>query len=41
MDRVPAKAQPQDPVAARLGEYISRAGVLVAVVIGLASFFRG
>jgi hypothetical protein len=41
MDTTRAKLQPQDPVAARLGAYVIRAGVMLAAVMVAASFIRG
>ncbi|WP_256856643.1 hypothetical protein [Variovorax sp. KK3] len=34
-------AQPQDPVAARLGMYVSRAGIAVALILLTVSYLRG
>jgi hypothetical protein len=36
-----AKSQPQDPVAAKLGMYMVRAGVVVAVLIAALPYLRG
>jgi hypothetical protein len=41
MDTKHASLQPQDPVAAKLGMYISRAGIVAAVLIAVISFLRG
>jgi hypothetical protein len=36
-----AELQPQDPFAAKLGIYISRFGIAVAIALALFSIFRG
>jgi len=41
MDTKHTSAQPQDPVAAKLGNYIARAGIVAAVLIAAISFLRG
>ncbi|WP_158100903.1 hypothetical protein [Variovorax sp. JS1663] len=41
MDTKHASMQPQDPVAARLGMYISRAGIAVALILFVVSYLRG
>ncbi|MBU2409571.1 MAG: hypothetical protein KKC79_13110 [Gammaproteobacteria bacterium] len=40
MEKLRVKQQPQDPIAARLGEYVARAGVLMIALIAAASFLR-
>ena len=40
MEKSTVTQQPQDPIAARLGEYMARAGVLMMAVIAAASFLR-
>lgn len=41
MDTSHAKLQPQDPVAAKLGTFAFRVGVVAVAVIAAASFLRG
>jgi hypothetical protein len=41
MDSSHAKLQPQDPVAARLGNYLIRASYVLVSVLIAASFLRG
>jgi len=36
-----ASLQPQDPVAAKLGIYMTRAGIAVAIVLFALSLLRG
>jgi hypothetical protein len=36
-----ASLQPQDPVAARLGTYITRAGIALAAILFALSYLRG
>jgi hypothetical protein len=40
MDSTHAKLQPQDPVAAKLGTFVLRAGFVVAALMIAASIFR-
>ena len=41
MDTKPAILQPQDPVAARLGIYVTRAGIALAAILFALSYLRG
>ena len=41
MDTKHASLQPQDPVAAKLGTYITRAGIALAAVLFALSYLRG
>ena len=41
MDTKHASLQPQDPVAAKLGTYITRAGIALAAILVALSYLRG
>jgi hypothetical protein len=41
MDTGHAKVQPQDPVAAKLGIYAGRIGIIVVALLWAASLIRG
>ncbi|KWT75973.1 MULTISPECIES: hypothetical protein [unclassified Variovorax] len=41
MDTKPAILQPQDPVAAKLGIYVTRAGIALAAILFALSYLRG
>lgn len=41
MDTTHAKLQPRDPVAARLGVYMTRIGIVMVVMVITASYLRG
>ncbi|CAN7302465.1 hypothetical protein LJR290_001621 [Variovorax sp. LjRoot290] len=41
MDTTHAKLQPRDPVAARLGVYMTRVGIVMVAVVIAVSFLRG
>jgi hypothetical protein len=41
MDTTHAKLQPRDPVAAKLGIYMTRVGIVMIAIIVAASFLRG
>jgi hypothetical protein len=41
MDTTHAKLQPRDPVAARLGVYMTRVGIVMIAIVVTASYLRG
>ncbi|SDE97790.1 hypothetical protein SAMN05444679_1493 [Variovorax sp. CF079] len=41
MDTTHAKLQPRDPVAARLGVYMTRVGIVMVAIVIAVSFLRG